>query len=394
MYSCLVHPPCVPQAARLSFHECVSLVKGTASTLDAALGRCADWLRVARTSAYQAAVLGRWGTADSADGKKLCRLLLSEDLNGFTTIIRGENGVGKTGTLEQVIQFFCGEKGSASGVSAAREIVVNAPDEHVLSGWTLSVALTGKAGGPKLGVFLAAWMVIVESFEARRLKTQAVQDAAEAQLSEEDRMIYKYVMGPGSMTEVLASREFKANGYIALTRGTLRCMRPYTWLNDEVVNFFGSALCEDRMAAAALFGGDDQLASVAPLVPKKLHFANTFFWNRFFADAGKVDSAVGLKWFMREKIGFDLLDGALIVPHNDDMNHWTLSFLYPRLYKIDYMNSYLKGGKQQLACMVRLLQDFAAKDERSDELSLGDEDEFNVVWQVTGRKDIPAQGRR
>ncbi|KAJ3032135.1 UNVERIFIED_CONTAM: SUMO1 sentrin specific peptidase 1 [Siphonaria sp. JEL0065] len=149
---------------------------------------------------------------------------------------------------------------------------------------------------------------------------------------------------------------------VDLTRDDIRTLRPGTWLNDEVINFYGQLLME---RAERNPGGQYP----------KIHFFNTFFYTTL--------STHGYARIRRWTKKFDLFALDLcIIPVHLGM-HWCCSVINFRDKRIEYYDS-LHGRKDELFKIYR------------DYLNSESMDKKKVPFDFTGwadfcPRDIPGQ---
>lgn len=117
----------------------------------------------------------------------------------------------------------------------------------------------------------------------------------------------------------------------------MACMRAGQWLNDEVINFYLGLLQEREMANGR------------PKAPR-VHFHNTFFYNKLFTDAGEYQYKSVQRWTTEKRLGYCILDCELIlIPVHQDI-HWVLAAIDLVNKTVTYYDS-LHG--QDHTCLVR-----------------------------------------
>lgn len=110
--------------------------------------------------------------------------------------------------------------------------------------------------------------------------------------------------GSGSPTEVVASR-FSVD----LTRGKMECLRPGTWLNDEVINFYFKLLQE----RSKVIEGNP-----------KCWFANSFFWQKLGGQTSTQYNFTEVRrWTVKAKVNIFEMD-YVIFPMNIGETHWAM----------------------------------------------------------------------
>ena len=116
---------------------------------------------------------------------------------------------------------------------------------------------------------------------------------------------------------------------IQLTGKLIRCLKPRTWLNDEVINFYMNMLIDRE---------------------PKSYFFSTFFMNKL--EAGKYRGVE--KWSKKAKIDVLKLHKVFIPIHINN-NHWTLGVINVRDQRFEYYDSLGGKGVQQLLRMREYL---------------------------------------
>lgn len=96
-----------------------------------------------------------------------------------------------------------------------------------------------------------------------------------------------------------------AFGFIEITRKIMDCMRLGQWLNDEVINFYLGLLQEREIAAGRVLPDKR--------VQPRVHFHNTFFYNKLFADSQKYGYKNVQRWTSEKKLGYSILDCDLVL---------------------------------------------------------------------------------
>jgi Ulp1 family protease len=152
----------------------------------------------------------------------------------------------------------------------------------------------------------------------------------------DERRVLSVLAGPPSQ-EVLID---KFN--IDMTRSKFACLRPGTWLNDEVINFYMAMLVERDARLLA------QDATRRP----------SFYFNSFFVskllEGNKYNYAMVKRWTKR----FDVFEQEKIVfPVNLGNTHWTLAVVYLQQKKIVYHDSMSGSGQKQLDALMQWVID-------------------------------------
>ncbi|CAD5326728.1 unnamed protein product [Arabidopsis thaliana] len=143
-----------------------------------------------------------------------------------------------------------------------------------------------------------------------------------------------------ALKKILVSHK---NSNIDISGGTLQCLRPNQWLNDDVTNLYLELLKERQTRD--------------PQKYFKCHFFNTFFYVKLVSGSGYNYKAVS-RWTTKRKLGYDLIDCDIIfVPIHIDI-HWTLGVINNRERKFVYLDSLFTGvGHTILNAMAKYLVD-------------------------------------
>ena len=114
----------------------------------------------------------------------------------------------------------------------------------------------------------------------------------------------------------------------SITERLFMCLRPLTWLNDEIINFYMNLLNSY----------DERLCERFPN-RKKSHFFSSFFVTRLLNNRlGYVYNEV-TNW--AKKLDVFAMD-KFIMPINTNNNHWTLACVYIAQKQIHYFDTYKK----------------------------------------------------
>uniref|UniRef100_A0A7N0T1Z3 Ubiquitin-like protease family profile domain-containing protein n=1 Tax=Kalanchoe fedtschenkoi TaxID=63787 RepID=A0A7N0T1Z3_KALFE len=126
---------------------------------------------------------------------------------------------------------------------------------------------------------------------------------------------------------------------IEITGEAIQCLRPRTWLNDEVINLYLELLKEREQREPQRF--------------LKCHFFNTFFYKKLTKGEGSYDFKAVRRWTTLRKLGYSLADCDMIfVPIHLDV-HWCMAVINKRDQKFQYLDSL--SGKDPVA-LKRLAQ--------------------------------------
>ncbi|XP_002970173.2 ubiquitin-like-specific protease ESD4 [Selaginella moellendorffii] len=200
------------------------------------------------------------------------------------------------------------------------------------------------------------------------LKKQQKPDVSDAftRLSDEEERAVESALYSKSRQKVLVMHE---QSNIEITGAVMECLRPGTWLNDEVINLYMELLKEREIREPKKF--------------LRCHFFNTFFYNKLFKDKDKYDYKAVRRWTTQKKLGYSLLDcDKIFVPIHKDI-HWCLAIINIRDQKFEYLDS-LSGIDEDV---LEVLSNYIA-DEAKDKLGKS----IDVSgWGKEYPEDIPGQ---
>lgn len=156
---------------------------------------------------------------------------------------------------------------------------------------------------------------------------------------------------------------------IDMTMYKIGCLRPRTWLNDEVVNFY-MAMLQER---------DERLSKANPNRTTS-HYFNSFFMTKL--QEGNGYSYAGVKRWSKK---FDLLSkDKIFVPININNTHWTLAVVYIQKKEIHYYDSMSGSGRKYLQPLLNWVRD-DAKDKKNVDID-------TTQWKLLDRMDyVPQQ---
>lgn len=132
---------------------------------------------------------------------------------------------------------------------------------------------------------------------------------------------------------------------IPFTQRLMTCLRPCTWLNDEVVNFYMHMLKER----------DTSLCELHPNERTPSHFFNSFFMQKLleFSKTGYDYSQVK-RW--TKKVDLFEMD-KVFFPINISNSHWTMLVVFMKKRKIQYYDSMAASGRKYLEAIMRYIKD-------------------------------------
>ena len=125
----------------------------------------------------------------------------------------------------------------------------------------------------------------------------------------------------------------KSNRNIIMTVEQFRCLKPESWLNDQVINFYMDLL-QDR---------DQKNHRKGSKINS--HFFNTFFMEKMFNSAQKYNYENVMRWSK----SFNVFEkDKVFIPINRNNNHWILIVIFIQQQKIIYYDSIADINKAKL----------------------------------------------
>jgi len=169
----------------------------------------------------------------------------------------------------------------------------------------------------------------------------------------------------GKETEEVVQAKF---GF-EITIKKLMCLKPNTWLNDEVINFYMHMLIAHDIAMC----NEDPSR-------KRSHLFSSFFMERLLVTDGTYMYLNIEKWSK----GLDIFElDKLFFPINIDNTHWALAVVFPQLKQIHYFDSMGNDGEEYMSSLRQWVID-EAKSKKNLTLNPND-------WTLVCRHDIPQQ---
>eukprot|EP01039_Chlorochromonas_danica_P002907 gene2907-3173_t len=155
---------------------------------------------------------------------------------------------------------------------------------------------------------------------------------------------------------------------IDMTREKIVCLREYTWLNDEVINFYMCMLQERDKALCEKYTGR-----------KPSHYFNSFFMTKL-QEGGKYAYSQVRRWSRK----FDVFAlEKVFIPINIHNTHWTLAVVYMQEKKIVFYDSMSGGGMVYLRDLKRWVAD-EHRDKKGTDLDMSS-------WTTMSAQGIPQQ---
>jgi sentrin-specific protease 1 len=161
---------------------------------------------------------------------------------------------------------------------------------------------------------------------------------------------------------------------IDMTRAKLICLKPSTWLNDEVINFYMNMLQERDLGLTEKAGGE--------VNRKSSHYFSSFFIDRLVAD-GKYNYKNVQRWSRK----FDVFSkDKIFMPINLSQTHWVMAVAFVQKKEIHYFDSMSGSGKRFLPHILQWFVD-EAKDKKKGSIVVNPEE-----WKLIDQEDdVPQQ---
>lgn len=157
---------------------------------------------------------------------------------------------------------------------------------------------------------------------------------------------------------------------IDITVSKLVCLRPNTWLNDEVVNFY-MCMLQER---------DQNLCRESNGTRTPSHYFNSFFMSKLMEN-GQYTYGNVKRW--SKKFDVFAMD-RIFMPINLNNSHWVMSVAYVQRREIHYYDSMTGNGERHLKAILRWLGD-ESQDKKKCPLD-------THGWRlVDGQHDVPQQ---
>ncbi|GMI70304.1 EARLY IN SHORT DAYS 4 [Hibiscus trionum] len=179
----------------------------------------------------------------------------------------------------------------------------------------------------------------IELHEKRKAGLQALQPVKKTEeelveplppepfipLREEETDLVSNAFSAKNRRKILVSHQ---NSSIDIRGEVLQCLKPGTWLNDEVINLYLELLKERENREPKKF--------------LKCHFFNTFFYKKLVNPESGYNYKAVKRWTSQRKLGYCLVDcDKIFVPIHKDI-HWCLAVINKKDQKFQYLDS-LKG---------------------------------------------------
>jgi Ulp1 family protease len=198
----------------------------------------------------------------------------------------------------------------------------------------------------------------------KQLQSQLLAARKESLSESEKQKVREILRGSTTSQQVLID---KFN--IDMTREKFSCLRPGTWLNDEIINFYMQLLQEK----------DDNFVTQQKK-SKTSHYFNSFFYTKLLEN-GQYQYSNVKRWTKK----FDIFQKSKIfIPINLHNTHWTMLVIYMEKKEIHYYDSMSGSGKVYLQSALKWIQD-EAKEKKNEIINTNE-------WKLIDREShVPQQ---
>jgi len=200
--------------------------------------------------------------------------------------------------------------------------------------------------------------------------------------TDEQRIANDAINGSGPGSEVVASHvdPDDSNGRDTVKRESMQTLKPKTWLNDEVINYYLKVCLAKR--DEALCNGEQGR--------KRCHFFNSFFLQSMFREeytirSGEYDYSQVQRW-SKKAPGKSILNlKHIICPRNIGNYHWALGVISIEEKRIQWYDSKYGTDRKMLNGLLQYVKDEYKREGREDEF-------VESEWKLVGvTKNTPRQ---
>ncbi|XVE82149.1 hypothetical protein DITRI_Ditri15bG0123600 [Diplodiscus trichospermus] len=185
-------------------------------------------------------------------------------------------------------------------------------------------------------------------------------------LTEEEIAEVSHAFSAKNWKKILVSHE---SSRIDIRGEVLLCLKPATWLNDEVINLYLELLKERENREPKKF--------------LKCHFFNTFFYKKLVSPESGYNYRAVKRWTSQRKLGYCLFDcDKIFVPIHKDI-HWCLAVINKKDQKFQYLDS-LKGRDPKVLNALAKYFVEEVRDKSGKEIDVS-------YWEREYVEDLPAQ---
>ncbi|KAJ0802359.1 putative Ulp1 peptidase [Helianthus annuus] len=197
-------------------------------------------------------------------------------------------------------------------------------------------------------------------------KKEDVENDPFRPLTEEEGDLVANALSYSNRNKVLVTHE---NSNITITGEVMQCLRPYAWLNDEVINVYLELLKERENREPKKF--------------LKCHFFNTFFYKKLVSGRSGYDYNSVRRWTTQKKLGYGLLEcDKIFVPIHKEI-HWCLAVINKKEEKFQYLDSLGGADTKVLRMLAQYITD-EVKDKTGKNIDV-------TSWEQEFVTDLPNQ---
>ncbi|GMJ05454.1 EARLY IN SHORT DAYS 4 [Hibiscus trionum] len=185
-------------------------------------------------------------------------------------------------------------------------------------------------------------------------------------LRKEEMAEVSHAFSARNMKRILVSHE---NSSIDIRGEVLQCLKPGSWLNDEVINLYLELLKERENREPKKF--------------LKCHFFNTFFYKKLVSRESGYNYKAVKRWTSQRKLGYCLFDcDKIFVPIHKDI-HWCLAVINKKDQKFQYLDS-LRGGDAKVLNALANYYVEEVMDKSGKDIDI-------ISWEKEYVEDLPTQ---
>ena len=137
---------------------------------------------------------------------------------------------------------------------------------------------------------------------------------------------------------------------IPVTRRIFHCLKPNTWLNDEIINYYMCLLKERNTKLVAHYNNSGTRPDFHPS-----YFFNNFFVNKLLDNETESYMFSDVKRWSKNFDTFEM--DKIFCPVNINNSHWTLAVMHISERRITYYDSMGGQGKRYVDGLFKYLQD-------------------------------------
>lgn len=283
-----------------------------------------------------------------------------------------EGGEAQTDRIEPVLK-----------VESAEDLMQSLSIDRELDGFSTPVHKKLLETAERRNSKLSALSFLIESHEKRRAKlqllrpvkkveqeeevfTEYIQEAFVPLTHEEEAVVKAALFSSSNRGKLLVNH---ASSNIDITGEIIMCLKPKSWLNDDVINLYLELLKEREKREPQKF--------------LKCHFFNTFFYKKL-RDAKTASDFKSLgRWTTHRKLGYHLVDcDKIFIPVHKEI-HWCLAVINKKDQKFQYLDSLGGTDSQCLSILAKYYVD-EVKGKTGQDIDVS-------KWEKEFVRDLPTQ---